>query len=62
MMMYKHQVDECIKRTRDELNVARKYHMTEEIDYLQRRLDSLYKLRDKAPAAKIGVGHELETV
>ena len=43
------------------MNVVRKYHRVEEIKHLQARLDSLYRIREKAPRARFGVKDELET-
>lgn len=60
-MMYKHQIDDCIKRTQEQLNVVRKYQRKDEIKHLQARLDSLYRIREKAPRARFGVKDELET-
>lgn len=53
-MMYKHQVDECIERAKKELALYRRYGRTEFIEHVQRRLDSLERIREKAPKAHIG--------
>ena len=60
-MMYKHQIDDCIQRTQKQLRVVRKYQRKDEIKHLQDRLDSLYRIREKAPRARFGVKDELET-
>ena len=52
--MYKHQVDECIARAEKELRLYRKYGRTEFADHVQDRIDSLRRIREKAPAAVIG--------
>lgn len=54
-MIYKHEIDECIKRAREQQRVARRYHNPEFIDHIQRRIDSLERLRKKAPTAIFGV-------
>lgn len=51
-MMYKHMIDECLERAREELAVVRKYHREEEIEHIQRRIDSLLRLRENAPKAR----------
>ena len=61
-MMYQHQIDECIQRANEELRTARKYRRKDEMDHLQRRIESLYRIRNVAPKAKIGAKNELETI
>lgn len=53
-MMFRHQVDECIARTRSELRNARKYRSSEYARHLERRLESYHRIREKAPVARIG--------
>lgn len=50
--MYKHMIDESLQRARKELEVCQRYHRTEEIRHIQRRMDSLLKLRENAPEAR----------
>lgn len=52
--MYKHHVDECIARAKKELALYRRYGRTEFVEHVQRRLDSLERIREKAPKAHIG--------
>ena len=53
-MMYKHMLDECIARAKQDLSVLRRYGRKEEADHVQRRLDSLHKLEKQATKARIG--------
>lgn len=53
-MMYRHVVEECIKRAEKELRTYRMYHNTEAINHVQKRIDSLYRIKQVAPAATIG--------
>lgn len=53
-MMYKHQIDDCIRRAEVELRVYRRYHRIEQVDHVERRLQSLRRIRKKAPTARIG--------
>ncbi len=54
-MMYKHMLDECIARAKQDLSVLRRYGRHEDAAHIQRRLDSLRRLRKDAPVATIGV-------
>ena len=54
-MMYRHVIDECIKRAQQDLSLLRRYGRHEDAAHIQRRLDSLRRLRKDAPVATIGV-------
>ena len=57
-MMYKHQIDECLKRARADLKILDKYHRMEEADHVRRRIESYNRIRRDAPVAKIGANNE----
>ena len=50
-MMYQHVIDECIDRAETELRMLRKYHRTEDAAHVQRRIESLRRIRKHAPKA-----------
>ena len=50
-MMYRHMIDECLNRAYRELAVYKKYNRQEDADHVQRRIDSLLRLREDAPKA-----------
>lgn len=52
--MYKHEFDELIKKTKQELWLMRKFHREEEIIHYKNRLDSLVRLRELAKEARWG--------
>ena len=56
--MYRHMVDECLKRAREELALYQMYHRTEEIQHVQRRIDSLLRLREKSPRARFQIAQD----
>ena len=51
-MMYRHIIDECIARSEKELQTLRKYHRTEDAAHVQRRIESLKRIRKDAPKAR----------
>lgn len=47
-MMYDYMLEECISRAEKEIAIYRKLHRQEEIAHVQRRIDSLKRLRKYA--------------
>lgn len=52
--MYRHQIDECIDRAREELKIYRNYRREDDAEHVIRRIQSLKMLREHAPIAKFG--------
>ena len=59
-MMYRHVIDECLERARNELRIYRGFHQDEYADHVQRRIDSLKRLRERAPVACFTADHYKE--
>lgn len=57
-IVYKHMIDESLTRAREELKIYQKYHREEEIKHVQKRIDSLLKLREDAPEAVFHISPE----
>ena len=53
-MMYKHQIDRCIKRLVRDRTKMQQFGNTEQVQFIQQKIDSLYRIREKAPTAYIG--------
>lgn len=53
-MMYKHQIDEIIKRLVIERRMASKGARPEHAEFIQQKIDSWYEIRKDAPEAAIG--------
>lgn len=50
-MMYKHVIDECLDRAREEYKIYRHNGRHEDADHVMRQIRSLKRLRRKAPEA-----------
>lgn len=50
--MYKHKVEEALERAKKEIAIYRKYGRTEEVEHVQRRIDSLNRIKETSPEAK----------
>ncbi len=55
-MMYVHVIDECIERAETELTMYRSKNLTEYAKHVERRIESLKRIREQAPTAVIGFG------
>ena len=53
-MMFKHEIDRCIKRQMRDRRRMQQFGNTEQVKLIQQKIDSLYRVREKAPVAKIG--------
>lgn len=53
-MMYKHEIDECIQRQIDDRRKMIQYGQMDQAAFIQRKIDSLYRVREHAPVAKTG--------
>lgn len=53
-MMFKHEIDECINRLANDRRVMLKNGRNDQARYIQQKIDSLYRVREHAPKAKIG--------
>lgn len=61
-MMYQHTIDECIDRAETELRTLRKYHRIEDAAHVQRRIESLKRIRKHAPKARFNPSMETAKV
>lgn len=52
-MMYQHMVDECLTRAYKELAQHKLHGRADYADHVQRRIDSLKRIRKKAPVANM---------
>ena len=53
-MMYKHEIDECIQRQINDRRKMIQYGRMDQAAFVQKKIDSLYRVRENAPVAKIG--------
>lgn len=58
-MMFRHVVDACIERAETELSIYRRNNLTEYAEHVERRLESLRRIRKHAPKAIFGSELEL---
>lgn len=53
-MMYRHMIDECLKRAQTELSIYKRNNLPEYAKVVERRIESLKRIRKHAPKAKFG--------
>lgn len=52
--MFRHVIDECIERAEEELSIYTIRGLTEYTEHVEKRLESLKRIREKAPIAEFG--------